>query len=82
MIEMNLEEEIILMASKEMRRQELQGRLHFLLREAQIGISYDLDLTKAEQIKYASIGIFYYGLDLNGKSKAYKSTPTESGYEC
>lgn len=72
MPERNLEETILIMSAKEMRKQDLQNKLDVLKANKRLKVSYTLDLTKEEQIKYANIGMFYYWFDLNGKSKLYK----------
>ena len=37
-----------------------------------VDISYSLDLTYDEQVKYANIGMFHYWADLNNRSTVYK----------
>ena len=66
-----LEETILIMTAKEMRRRDLQSKSDILKADRLLEVSYDLLLTKEEQIKYANLGMFHYWCDLYGKSRAY-----------
>jgi len=57
---------------KEIRAAQLQDKLNVLQTSSDVEISYTINLTQAEQINYAKLGIYHLFRDLNGYNKDYK----------
>jgi len=61
-----------ILEGKRKRFDELRMALH-ILRGINFEVSYSAGLSREEQIKYAEIGLYRLGNDVDGKSMVYRT---------